>query len=164
MKILLILRHAKSSWKHPTLSDHQRPLNKRGQQAAPRMGLLMFEEDLVPDLILSSTARRARDTAEIVAEASGFEGEITLLDDLYHGWPSDYLLALRALPDDIDSAMIVGHNPGLESLLEILTDEDEHLPTAALACVSLPIQSWNQLTDETEGELISLWLPRQLEG
>ena len=81
MKTLLILRHAKSSWKHTNLSDHERPLNKRGKKAAPLIGQLLYEQDLVPDIILSSTARRARNTAEIVAEVSGFEGEIYYLDD-----------------------------------------------------------------------------------
>ncbi len=71
MKTLLILRHAKSSWKNSDYSDHARPLNTRGKSAAPRMGQLIYEEDVVPDVILSSTARRARDTADLVAEASG---------------------------------------------------------------------------------------------
>jgi len=164
MKTLLILRHAKSSWKYTNLSDHKRPLNKRGKKAAPLMGQLLYEQDLVPDIILSSTARRAQDTAEIVAEASGFEGEIYYLDDLYHGWPSDYIEALRSLSDEIDSVMVVGHNPGLESFLELLTGAGEHFPTAALAYIRLPIQAWSKLNDETEGDLLDLWLPRQLEG
>jgi phosphohistidine phosphatase len=162
MKTLLILRHAKSSWKHIDLSDHDRPLNKRGKKAAPRMGQLLFEEDLVPDIILSSTARRARDTAEITAEACGFEGEVLYLENFYHGWTSDFVVALQGLSSDIDSVMVVGHNPGLESFLEMLTGENEHLPTAALAYITLPIQNWSELNDETEGELLSLWLPRHL--
>jgi phosphohistidine phosphatase len=162
MKTVLILRHAKSSWKHTGLSDHDRPLKKRGKQAAPRMGQLIYEEDLVPDVILSSTARRARDTADLVAEASGYAGEVTYLEDFYHAWPSDYIDALRNLSDDVDSAMIVGHNPGMEMLLEQLTGEAERFPTAALAVVHLPVHYWSQLNDETEGELIRLWLPREL--
>jgi len=162
MKVLLVLRHAKSSWKGMGVSDHARPLNKRGKKAAPRMGQLLYEEDLVPDVILSSTAQRARDTADLVTEASGFEGEIAYLEDLYHAWPSDYLDALRGLSDDNDSVMIVGHNPGMELLLELLTGKSERFPTAALALIQLPIDNWAQLNDETEGELIQLWLPRAL--
>ena len=123
MKTLLILRHAKSSWKQTGISDHARPLNKRGEESAPRMGQLIYEEGIVPDIILSSTARRARDTADLVAEASGFEGEVVYLEDFYHAWPSDYVDALRSLPDEIDTAMVVGHNPGMEMLLELLSDE-----------------------------------------
>jgi phosphohistidine phosphatase len=162
MKTVLILRHAKSSWKHTGLSDHDRPLNKRGKSAAPRMGQLIYQEDLVPDIILSSTARRARDTAEIVAETSGFAGEVSYLEDFYHAWPSDYIDALRTLSSEINSAMVVGHNPGMEMLLEQLTGESERFPTAALAIVHLPISNWLQLNDETEGELYRLWLPREL--
>ena len=162
MKKLLVLRHAKSSWKDTGISDHDRPLNKRGKEAAPLMGQVLYEEDLVPEAILSSTALRARQTADLVAEASGFEGEIVYLEDFYHAWPSDYLDALRVLSDDIDSAMIVGHNPGMEMLLEMLTGESERFPTAALALIYLPIVYWSQLNDETEGEFVDLWLPRML--
>jgi phosphohistidine phosphatase len=162
MKLLLILRHAKSSWKETGLSDHSRPLNQRGIKAAPRMGQVLFEEDLVPDLILSSTARRARDTADLVADASGFEGEIHFVESFYHASPSDYLETLSSLSSDVNIVMIVGHNPGMEMLLEMLTGEEERLPTAALALIQLPIKNWSQLSDEAEGELINLWLPRTL--
>ncbi len=163
MKTLLVLRHAKSSWKDTNASDHARPLNKRGQETAPRMGLLIYEEDIVPDVILSSTARRARDTADLAAEACGFEGEVVYLEDFYHAWPSDYVDALRNLSDDFSSAMIVGHNPGMELLLELMTGEAERFPTAALALIHLPIKKWSQLNDETEGELGRLWVPRELQ-
>ena len=162
MKLILILRHAKSSWKETGISDHSRPLNRRGKKDAPRMGQVLFEEDLVPDIILSSTARRARDTSGMVAESSGFEGDIHYFESFYHAWPSDYLDALRNLSGDIKIAMIVGHNPGVETLLEMLTGEDERLPTAALALIQLPIDNWSQLTDGAEGELLNLWLPRTL--
>jgi phosphohistidine phosphatase len=162
MKTVLLLRHAKSSWKQTGLSDHDRPLNKRGKITAPRMGQLIYEEDLLPDVILSSTARRARDTADLVADASGFAGELIYLGDFYHAWPSDYVDALRNLSDEFGAAMLVGHNPGIEALLEELTGESERFPTAALAVIHLPVDFWHQLDDETEGELIRLWLPREL--
>lgn len=160
MKKVLILRHAKSSWKSSGLSDHDRPLNKRGKRAAPRMGQLIYEEDIVPDIILSSTARRARDTAELVAEACGFEGEIICLEDFYHAWTSDYIDGLRSIADVFASAMVVGHNPGMEMLLEQLAGETERFPTAALAVINLPIDFWSQLNDETEGELVQFSTPR----
>ncbi len=163
MKTLLILRHAKSSWKQTGISDHDRPLNNRGKMSAPRMGQLIYEEDIVPEIILSSTARRARDTADLVAEASGFQGEVIYLEDFYHAWPSDYIDAVRNLSDDLNSAMVVGHNPGMELLLEQVTGEAERFPTAALAVISLPIVYWSQLNDETEGEIIRFWIPRELQ-
>jgi len=80
MKTLLLLRHAKSSWDNPAHSDHQRPLNERGQRDAPRVGALMANEQLLPDLILSSTAQRARQTTERVIELSGYQGQVEYLD------------------------------------------------------------------------------------
>ncbi len=83
MKSVLLHRHAKSSWKHPDLNDQDRPLNKRGKRDAPIMGRLLKRKDLVPDIIISSTAIRARSTAEAVAKASGYKGEIILNKSLY---------------------------------------------------------------------------------
>jgi phosphohistidine phosphatase len=164
MKTLLILRHAKSSWKDVRLGDHERPLNQRGQRDAPRMGRLLREEDLVPGLILSSSAERARQTAEAVAEESGYPGELQLSRELYAAGPEAYLEALQALAGEPESVLVVGHNPGLEELVEMLTGEAVRLPTAALAQVALPIQRWQELSEEVQGELANLWAPRELEG
>lgn len=160
MKTLLILRHAKSSWKYPNLADHDRPLKKRGKRDAPRMGRLLRQEGLVPDLILCSTAKRAQKTAEIIADESGYEGEIDLRREFYPGNPSDYIEALQGIPEECQRVMVVGHNPGLEELLESLTEQSDFLPTAALAQVLLPIEHWRDLNFDTEGKLANLWRPR----
>ena len=162
MKTLLIMRHAKSSWDDESLPDYDRPLNKRGQKDAPRMGQLLLEEQLGPDLILSSTALRARTTAEIVAREIKFGGEIELQPDLYHAEPEDYIRALKALKDPADQVLIVGHNPGLEDLLALLTGGNEHLPTAAIAVVEFSIAHWRELTAKTKGRRIRLWRPKEL--
>jgi phosphohistidine phosphatase len=162
MKTLLILRHAKSSWKDDSLPDHDRPLNKRGLKDAPRMGQLLRQEDLLPDLILCSTAQRARRTAEIVAEESGYEGELRLSRDLYAFDAQAYLEVLAGLADEYERVMLVGHNPAMEELLEALTGAFERLPTAALARISLPIEHWSELEDGPEGELIDVWRPKEL--
>jgi phosphohistidine phosphatase len=94
MKSVLVLRHAKSSWKHPELADHDRPFNKRGKRDAPRMGELLRNEHLIPEVIISSTAIRARDTAEAVAKACGYKGQITLNRSLYADGPEAYLEAV----------------------------------------------------------------------
>jgi phosphohistidine phosphatase len=161
MKTLLILRHAKSSWKHAELADIDRPLNKRGQRQSPEMGRLVREENLTPDLILSSPAARARTTAEVVAQESGYEEVVELEPQFYPGAPEDYLRVLRRVPEPARSVMVVGHNPGLEELLEALTGQAEPLPTAALAQVLLPVQSWRELSSATRGQLVNLWTPRQ---
>ena len=163
MKTLLILRHAKSSWKELGLTDHDRPLNKRGKRDAPQMGELIKQEGLVPDLMLSSTARRACNTAEIVAESSGYRREIQLATEFYHAPPSIYLNVLIGLSDEIKRVMVIGHNPGLEELLELLTGRYEAFPTAALAYVSLDIAAWHEVSEHTRGTLVNLWRPRELE-
>jgi phosphohistidine phosphatase len=162
MKTLLILRHAKSSWKDPWLADHDRPLNQRGKRDAPRIGALIEDQGLTPDLILSSTAKRARATAKAVADACSYDTDIQFTRDLYHAAPEDYLDALGGLSTDPDIVMVVGHNPGLEYLLEVLTGETRRLPTAALVQVALPVDNWQSLTDETDGDLVNLWRPREI--
>jgi phosphohistidine phosphatase len=162
MKTLLILRHAKSSWSKPGLADIDRPLNKRGKSDAPRVGSAIRKADLVPDLIISSPAIRARKTAVAVAEACGYEGEIEINDDFYPGDPESYIKTLQSLPDDTQSVMVVGHNPGLEELLETLTGESAALPTAALAQVRFPISNWLEVNDEPLGVLVNLWRVREL--
>ena len=162
MKQLLLIRHAKSSWNQPELPDFERPLNKRGKKSAVRMGQLLFSENMIPDMILSSTARRAVQTTEILAEISGFDGEIIYNHNLYQGWPDDYFRALGNISDQANSVAVIGHNPAIEELLNLLTDENPRMPTAALAYLKVPITNWKQLTDETEGELIGIWYPRDL--
>jgi phosphohistidine phosphatase len=161
MKTLLILRHAKSSWKQPNQADQDRPLNKRGKKEAPKVGDYLKANDLIPDLILSSPARRAHDTAQAVAEACGFDGQIDLYQDLYLSDPACYLDVLHCLPDDARRILVVGHNPDVEELLTLLTDVSEPMTTAALAVVGLPISSWQELSEATDGRLETLWSPRE---
>jgi phosphohistidine phosphatase len=161
MKTLFILRHAKSSWKNDELSDRDRPLNKRGQRQAPLVGQYLHSLDLTPDLIFSSPARRARDTAVSVAETCGYDGDVEFVDDFYPGDPEDYIHTLSALPDAAERVMVVGHNPGLEYLLAGFLHYAETLSTAALAQVELHINHWWELCDDTRGELIRLWRPEE---
>ena len=162
MKTLLLMRHAKSSWKDSELADHERPLNKRGKKDAPRMGVLLQERELVPQRILCSSALRARETAQVIAENAGFSGEIVTIDRLYMAETDEFLAVLRELPDDLERVMIIGHNPGLETLLQVLSGRIESLPTAVLAHLSLEISSWAQLDNEVTGELLEIWRPKEL--
>jgi phosphohistidine phosphatase len=162
MKTLLLLRHAKSSWKNPGLADINRPLNNRGKQDAPRIGRLLREEDLLPDLVLSSPAVRAQKTTQAVTNESGYPGEIVIQDDFYPGDPTTYIESLNSLPDQFERVMIVGHNPGLEEFLDTLTNESARLKTSSLAQISLPIESWLELEDESIGTLVNLWRVKEL--
>ena len=162
MKTLLVLRHAKSSWNDSSLDDHERPLNERGRRDAPRMGDLAREYGLRPDLVISSDAVRAQLTAEAVAEAAGYAGEILFDERLYLASPAEIILVLRTMGEDAETIMIVGHNPGLEELVERLTGERQDMPTAALAQIGLPLDRWRDLTLSTRGTLLGHWQPREL--
>ena len=162
MKTLLVLRHAKSSWNDPALDDHERPLNKRGRRDGPRMGELVREYRLTPDVIISSDAVRARLTAEAVAEAARYAGEVLVDPHLYMACPADILSLLPMVRENAETVMIVGHNPGLEKLVEQLTGERQDLPTAALAQIGLPIDRWRDLKVSTHGTLLGLWRPKEL--
>jgi len=162
MKTLLIMRHTKSSWDDDDLSDHDRPLNGRGQRDAPRMAQCLMEHDLVPDRIYASTALRARSTAEIIAQTSGFSGDIELRPELYHAEPSDYIGAVKESNGAADRVLLIGHNPGLEDLLERLTGKIQFFPTAALAQIEVPVENWEQLSLECKGRLVEIWRPKEL--
>ena len=162
MKTLLILRHAKSSWDHPGLRDHDRPLNPRGRRDAPRMGRFLVERDLVPDRIVSSTAVRARTTAELAAAEFGEDVEIETTYDLYGASPDGYVEVAEAMGGTAKRLMLVGHNPGITSLVWHLTGEGEYMPTAALAAVELDIDDWSELGSARRGRLAGLWRPKAL--
>jgi len=162
MKQLLVLRHAKSSWKDSTLRDFDRPLNKRGEHDAPRMGGLLAKLDLVPDQIITSAAVRAESTAEAVAANCGYDGEILATQDLYMGGPDDYIALLNLVPDSNTRVMVVGHNPGIEDVVEGFTNHWYRMPTAALALIQLDIDNWQGIDLATEGNLLNLWLPKEI--
>lgn len=164
MKTLLLMRHAKSSWKHAELPDHERGLAKRGKKDAPLMGQLLKDKELVPQVILSSSAARARQTAEAVAEACGFRGAPEFQDALYLAEPEGCITALRAVPDSVERVLVIGHNPGLEGLLQMLSGRVEALPTGAVAFLSLPLARWAEIGAESEGELVEVMRPRDLKS
>lgn len=162
MKTLLVLRHAKSSWDNAQLTDFERPLNSRGKRDAPRMGKLLHDENLVPDLIISSSAVRAITTAEAVASSCDYDQEIRYTRRLYHSDPDDFIEQLQGIDDKYERVLLVGHNPGMEELVEVLTGLWERMPTAALAQLKLPIDRWMQLDEDIEAELVTLWRPKDL--
>lgn len=162
MKTLILMRHAKSSWRNNSLPDHQRPLNKRGKRDAPRMGKFLKKQGNKLDVILCSTATRAVSTVKHFFQEYGFDGEVFYLDDLYGSDIERYIAILNQLDNDIDTAMIVGHNPEMDYFLEIVCDELEHMPTASIAEIRLLISDWIELKEITPGELMNLWKPREI--
>ena len=162
MKTLLVLRHAKSSWEHAELSDHDRPLNARGSRDAPRIGRLLAEHGMTPSLLLTSTANRAATTARLVAEAAVCTGPVEEVEALYGASPEGYMEVVREYAGDHDPVLIVGHNPSIQLLVTMLSGENERMPTAALAWIDLPGDDWSRLR-EGSGSLEELWRPRELE-
>jgi phosphohistidine phosphatase len=163
MKTLLLLRHAKSSWKDNDLDDHERPLNKRGKKDAPKMGRLLRNEDLMPDLIVASSAQRCRKTAERIIENSGYRGETRFSGELYEADAGKLRDFVSRLDDRCNRVLLIGHNPGLEEFLEPLIEAYTPLSTAALAHLELPLDSWSQVNGESRGTLVRVWQPRELE-
>jgi len=126
------------------------------------MGELLVDEGLVPQLIISSTAKRARKTAELLTDACRFDGETRLEGSFYQAGPTAYIRVLQAVSDDHDRVMVVGHNPGLEILLEVLAGQTAWLPSGALAQIHLPIDAWADLREYAGGTLVALWEPKKL--
>ncbi len=161
MKTILLLRHAKSDWSSPELSDFHRPLTKRGMKDAPRMGKVLRRYNCVPDIIISSPAIRARITAELAAEACGYQKQVEFRDALYYGTEKDIVGIMKKLPDSIASPMIVSHNPALEETVAHLLAFDrscaEHItdasavirfPTAAVICFHADVIRWAALSPQ----------------
>ena len=167
MKILLILRHANAVPKDPSLSDHDRPLDKVGEHDALHMGKLIRDKDLIPSSIISSTALRAKTTAELVAKGCSYQGDIVLNQSLYEAKPKDYLAILERLSDRYSNVLIVGHNPTVEDTIQMLTDSSDlvAIPSCTLAHLSLPIEKWSDLSSKSKIEqhkvvLIQIIQPR----
>ncbi len=153
------MRHAKSSWEDASLSDFDRPLNDRGLRSAPFMGKLMRDKDLEPDVISSSPAERAKQTALLVKDASGFSQEIRFDDRIYEASPHTLLQVVSEIDDANISAMLVGHNPGMEGFIRYLTGDLEPMPTAALAVIELDIDKWTEIADGC-GRLQNIYRPK----
>lgn len=146
MKKLFILRHAKSSWDRPDLADFDRELNHRGLIASPFMGELIARKEYLPDLIISSPAKRARQTAVIVKESSGSNAELRFDERIYEASPQALRQIVSELGEETNSALIVGHNPGIEGFIQFLTGSNEPMPTAAFASITLNIDKWSGLS------------------
>ena len=162
MKTILLMRHAKSSWKETHLADHDRPLNSRGRSAAPMIGDHLSRIDLVPDVIVCSTAARARQTVEYLLETLPYEGEVRYTRELYHAGTESFLEEVAKLDERFARAMLVGHNPGMENAVEDLTGEWVRMPTAAVARIDFAVEKWGEIAEDSSGRLVGVWTPRDL--
>jgi phosphohistidine phosphatase len=151
MKTLFVLRHGQAIPESQTDSDHARDLTPRGAAEARRAAESLLERSKRPSLILSSSATRARQTAEACVEVLTGRAELSVLDGLYLAEPNSYLAALGLRGEPHDAVMVVGHNPGLEALIYVLTRCSEHLATASLVEITLPISAWSELSGKALG-------------
>jgi phosphohistidine phosphatase len=167
MKYIYLLRHAKSSWKDPGASDHDRPLAGRGRRAAKTIARHMREEGIDPDLVLCSTARRARETLQRIEPALGTR-RVGVERELYAATAETLLARLRRVPDSVGSVILIGHNPAMQQLALGLArpgperrELEAKYPTAALATLAFPGTAWRAL-DRGMADLVGFVRPRDL--
>jgi phosphohistidine phosphatase len=164
MKTLLLLRHAKSSWDSPASRDYDRPLAPRGERDAPRVGKALRDAAIDLDLVVSSPAVRARQTAELVLKAARYDGALNVDEQIYEASVSELMDVVRNLPNAAETVMLVGHNPGFEMLLGALCGTAAaparvRVPTAMLAGVELSTDRWKEVSAGS-GSLIWMVVPR----
>lgn len=150
--ILYLVRHAKSSWNEHGLSDHERPLNKRGLNDAPRMFERLRESTNAPQVIVSSDAVRAATTAQILRDTLAIDTDrLEFQNALYHAGVDQILATARALPDTINSAALVGHNPGMTYAANSFAEnlELDNLPTCGIVGIEFPVSNWHKIDTGT---------------
>jgi phosphohistidine phosphatase len=147
MKELILIRHAKSSWSDPSLADWERPLNPRGRRDAPEMAERLAESDADLELLVTSPARRAYQTAQAFIDGLRLEDdEVVTKEQLYGADEEDWLEVVGSLPDYLDFVALVGHNPGLTEFLNLFLNEPlDNVPTCGLARLQFEIDVWDQI-------------------
>ncbi len=160
-KTLYLVRHAKSSWSDPSLSDRDRPLNKRGRRTAPDMGSRLALKGHQPDLIISSPAKRALMTAGIIAKELDYDKSEILTDEsMYFSGDRGMLKMLEGVDDRYQRVMIVGHNPAMTSLMNSLVETSVYnMPTCAIAVIGYNMASWSALRS-ADGNLLDYDFPK----
>jgi phosphohistidine phosphatase len=162
LKLLTLIRHAKSSWKREDLTDFERPLNDRGERDAPRMGERLAAEGVRPERIVSSSAVRAEQTARKIAEALGLEPDVLVLErSLYLASPAGLLETVRGLDAGLEHAALVAHNPGITDFVNRLANvRIDNVPTCGIARLRLEIDRWSD-AEEGCAELIDFDYPKR---
>lgn len=148
-RTLVMIRHAKSSWANPLQSDFERPLNERGEKDAPMMGERLKKQQIIPDLIIASTAKRAKQTAIKIAKAIGYdESKIAWQEKLYHCIPSVFEEALYELDEKMKTVFIVAHNPGITEFVNELSDQffTDDMPTCGMVGAKFEAEEWNEFS------------------
>ena len=147
MKKLFIARHAKSSWDDFSISDFDRPILNQGKKKTIKVIDVLKKDNILPDLIISSTARRAKETALLLAQGLGYPvDKIDFKESFYHAYDDEILTELYGLDDSIDSVIVVGHNPTLTDLVnQFASKYIDNLSTSAVACITFKTDDWSKL-------------------
>lgn len=164
MKYITLIRHAKSDWSNTGESDFDRDLNARGRRVAPKMGRKLNELNLRPNKIYSSTAKRARETSNLLVEQLDYSlGEVNYVDELYEASIRTLLDFINKLDDQFHDVTIVGHNPSISYLTEYLTGEPvDNIPTAGVVRLSFKFDEWKLISQKTS-ELIYFIYPKEFD-
>ena len=149
MKTLYLIRHAKSSWKHPGLTDFERPLNSRGKKDAPFMGKVLKKRNIKPDVIISSPAKRAIKTAKLISKEIEFpKSNIVIEKSIYEGSVFQIFNVIRSIDNSNNIVFLIGHNPDFTSLANYLSNYPiNNLPTCGIFCVEFNTASWKEVTE-----------------
>jgi len=161
-KRLYLVRHAKSSWQNLSLNDFERPLNKRGKRDAPFMGDRLQKHKVRPDILVSSPARRARKTARTIAGKIDYPlKKIIFMEEIYAEGLDALVSLLKGLDDSLRTVMLVGHNPNLTMLAELLTSKAVgNIPTCGIFCMEFNTDSWQDIAPGS-GSFIFLDYPKK---
>ena len=162
MRTLYLLRHAKSSWKNQELADFDRPLAGRGRKASETIGQFLKEKEITFDLVLSSPAVRARETTDLVLRAAKLRPDVRYDERIYEATPSRLIEVISQIENECKAVVLVGHNPGMAELLQVLTGETEEFPTATLAKIVFKNSKWADVGTK-EGTLDWVVRPRGLD-
>ena len=145
MKSILLFRHGKSNWKAQYEDDHERPLSNRGVKAAKLMGKYAFQIKQVPEKIISSTALRAKATAELALKFGNWNSDISLDSNIYHCSIETLKTIIAKQNQNINYICLVGHQPSFSFFLNEITGENLPFPTASMAKINLPIDKWKEI-------------------
>lgn len=150
MKKLLLIRHAKSSWDDTSIDDVDRPLNGRGKKNAPDMALRLVKKDIIPDLLISSHALRALETARLFAKEMDIKTkDILVKKELYMAGPSSFEQVIQDIPDEYDTIALFSHNPGITEFANSISDARiDNMPTASVFAVKIDTDSWRTMKDK----------------
>lgn len=173
MKTIFLLRHAKSDWGNPQLKDHERSLNERGREAAPRMAAYIKSKKYKPDIVLCSAARRTVETYDLIKDALG-DAPVKFEESLYLAEMRNLIERIKWLDDTLQSVLLIGHNPGLEQLANTLTrspekEDEERLhkrmrdkfSTASFVVIKMPVDAWRDVKPAL-GKLKDFMRPKDL--